>query len=111
MSLMSDRVSANTAVGADNSTPIRMEVGNVIRRFHVLPEVPINPFSVKAPTSKIDQLPELLEGFLPFGVALRIGRSIHFPQVADLRSRHCNRTLGMAESCRKVVSSPPDYRC
>ncbi len=23
----------------------------------------------------------------------RIGRSIHFPQVANLRSRHCNRTL------------------
>ena len=38
--------------------------------------------------------------------ARRIGKSIHFPQVADLRSRHCNRTLGMAESCRKVVFRP-----
>ena len=34
---------------------------------------------------------------------VRIGKSIHFPQVADLRSRHCKRTLGMAESRRKVV--------
>ena len=23
----------------------------------------------------------------------RIGKSIHFPQVANLRSRHCNRAL------------------
>ena len=33
----------------------------------------------------------------------RIGKSIHFPQVADLRWRHYNRGHEVAESCRKVV--------
>ena len=34
---------------------------------------------------------------------IRIGKSIHFPQVADLRWRHYNRGHEVAESCRKVV--------
>ena len=43
-------------------------------------------------------------------VILRIGRSIHFPQVANLRSRHYNRTLGMAESSRNIDGRRSDYR-
>ena len=41
---------------------------------------------------------------------VRIGKSIHFPQVADLRWRHYNRGHEVAESYRKVVSSATDYR-
>ena len=37
---------------------------------------------------------------------VRIGKSIHFPQVADLRWRHYNRGHEVAESYRKVVYRP-----
>ena len=40
----------------------------------------------------------------------RIGKSIHFPQVADLRWRNYNRGHEVAESYRKVVSSATDCR-